>query len=64
MVSVGSKIALLPCICCLGDGTGGNHVQQIFSLTLNSRGGLMSGQAGVHISHSHTCQDTEKWSVH
>lgn len=31
----GSGIALFPCVCCLGDGAGGNHVQKIFSLTLN-----------------------------
>ena len=58
MVSVGSKIALFPCVCSLGDRTGRNHVQQIFPLTLNSRGGLMSSQAWVHVGHSHTCQET------
>lgn len=58
MMSVGRKIALFPCVGCLGDRTGGNHVQQVFSLTLNSRGGLMGRQAGVHIGHSHTCQET------
>lgn len=58
MVSVGRKIALFPCVGCLGDRTGGNHVQQVLSLTLNSRAGLVSRQAGVHIGHSHTCQET------
>lgn len=56
MMSVGSKIALFPCVGCLGDRTGGNHVQQVLSLTLDSRGGLMGRQAGVHIGHSHTCR--------
>lgn len=58
MVSVGRKIALFPCVGCLGNRTGGNHVQQVLSLTLNSRAGLMGRQAGVHIGHSHTCQET------
>lgn len=58
MMSVRSKIALFPCVGCLGDRTGGNHVQQVLSLTLDSRGGLMGRQAGVHIGHSHTCQET------
>lgn len=55
MMSVGRKIALFPCVGCLGDRTGGNHVQEVLSLTLDSRGGLMGRQAGVHIGHSHTC---------
>lgn len=58
MMSVGRKIALFPCVGCLGDRTGGNHVQEVLSLTLDSRGGLMGRQAGVHIGHSHTCQET------
>lgn len=58
MMSVGSKIALFPCVGCLGNRTGGNHVQQVLSLTLHSRGGLMGRQAGVHIGHGHTCQET------
>lgn len=58
MMSVRSKIALFPCVGCLGDRTGGNHVQQVLALTLDSRGGLMGRQAGVHIGHSHTCQET------
>lgn len=52
------KIALFPCVGCLGDRTGGNHVQQVLSLTLHSRCGLMGRQAGVHIGHRHTCQET------
>ena len=58
MVQEESKIALFPCVGCLGDRTGGNHVQQVLSLTLHSRGGLMGRQAGVHIGHCHTCQGT------
>ena len=55
MMSVGRKIALFPCVGCLGDRTGGNHVQQVLSLTLNSRAVLVGRQAGVHVGHSHTC---------
>lgn len=58
MMSVGSKIALFPCVGCLGNRTGGNHVQQVLSLTLHRRGGFMGRQAGVHIGHSHTCHKT------
>lgn len=55
---MGSEIALFPCVGCLGNGTGGNHVQQVLSLTLHSGGGLMARQAGVHVGHGHTCQAT------
>lgn len=58
MMSVGNKIALFPCVGCLGDRTGGNHVQQVLSLTLDSRGGLMGRQAGVHVGHGHNCEET------
>lgn len=57
VMSVGRKIALFPCVGCLGDGTGGNHVQQVFSLTLHRRGGLVGRQARVHVGHGHTCQE-------
>lgn len=58
MMSVGRKIALFPCVGCLGDRTGGNHVQQVLSLTLNSRAVLVGRQAGVHVGHSHTYRET------
>lgn len=64
MLSVGSGIALFPCVGCLGDRAGGNHVQQVLSLTLHSRAALMSRQAWVHIRHGHTCQKTHQRSVH
>lgn len=58
MVGLGDKVVLFPRVGCLGDGTGRNHVQQVLSLTLDSRGGLMSRQTGVYIGHSHTCRET------
>lgn len=52
------RIPLFPRVCSLGDGTRWNHVQQIFPLTFNCRGGFMSRQAGVDVGHGHTCQQT------
>lgn len=63
MVSVESWAASFPCVGCLGDGTGGNHVQQVLSLTLNSRGGLVGRQAGVHVGHRHACGQTKTPAV-
>lgn len=55
MTSVG--VALFPCVGCLGNGTGGNHVQQVLPLTLHGGGGLVGGQAGVDVGHGHTCRE-------
>lgn len=62
-MSVGSEIALFPCVGCLGDRTGGNHVQQVLPLALHSRGGLVGRQAGVDVGHSHTCEETHQGSM-
>lgn len=58
MERVGKSTVLFPCVGCLGDGAGGNHVQKVLSLALYSRGGLMGCQAGVHIGHGHTYTKT------
>lgn len=55
MTSAG--VALFPCVGCLGNGTGGNHVQQVLPLTLHGGGGLVGGQAGVDVGHGHTCRE-------
>lgn len=54
MMSVGTKDLLFICVGCLGDGTGGNHVQQVLALTLHGRGAFMGSQAGVDVGHGHT----------
>lgn len=56
--------ALFPCIGCLGDRAGRNHVQQVLPLTLHSRTGLVGRQAGVDVRHGHPCEETEERSGH
>ena len=53
---VEGKGALFPCVGCLGDGAGRDHVQQILPLALHGRAGLVGGQAGVHVRHGDTCR--------
>lgn len=56
MVAVGA--ALFPCIGCLGNRTGRNHVQQVLPLTLHSRTGLVGREAGADVRHGHPCRET------
>lgn len=55
--------ALFPCIGCLGDRAGRNHVQQVLPLTLHSRTALVGRQAGVDVRHGHPCEETEERTV-
>lgn len=55
--------ALFPCVGCLGNGAGRNHVQQVLPLTLHSRAALVGRQAGVDVRHGHACEGTEERSV-
>lgn len=52
--------ALLPCICCLGNGAGRDHVQEVLSLTVHGRRRPVHRQTGVDISHGDTCRGRMK----
>lgn len=54
----GEGASSFPCVGRLGDGTGGNHVQQI--LAFHGRAGVVGGQAGVHVRHGDTCRGQGK----
>lgn len=57
---VSGRVALFPCVGRLGDGAGGNHVQQVLPLTLHGRRGLVGGQAGVDVGHGNTCREIKQ----
>ena len=58
VIVAGHGATLFPCVGCLGDGAGWDHVQQILPLALHGGAGLVGGEAGVHVRHRDTCRGT------